>query len=224
MSRRERILCIAECLNQAYPGASCELDFGTPFQLLTATILSAQCTDRRVNMVTPALFERFPGPVELASAPREELEELIRSTGFFRNKARSIQEAARMVLAEFGGELPRSLEEMIRLPGVGKKTAKVVLGEAFRISAGIAVDTHVRRLAGRLDLSDEREPDRISTELEDLLPREMWLDFSLRLVLHGRRVCTARAPACESCVLAALCPADGSGPCSPSAHCSGDSV
>ena len=206
-SRKERILDIAELLNQAYPDAACELDFRTPFQLLVATILSAQCTDVRVNMVTPELFRRFPGPGELASAPREEVEELIRSTGFFRNKARSIQEAARMLLSDFGGELPRSLEEMIRLPGVGRKTAKVVLGEAFMIPAGIAVDTHLRRLAARLDLSDARVPDRISADLEQLLPREKWLDFSLRLVLHGRRVCSARSPDCGSCVLATLCPA-----------------
>jgi len=205
-SREERILEISQWLNQAYPDAACELNFQTPFQLLVATILSAQCTDVRVNLVTPELFRRFPGPGDLASAPREDVEELIRSTGFFRNKARSIQEAARVLIAEFGGELPRSLEEMTRLPGVGRKTAKVVLGEALKIPAGIAVDTHVRRLSARLDLSDEREPDRISADLERLLPRERWLDFSLRLVLHGRRVCTARSPACDSCALATLCP------------------
>ena len=202
----ERIGKIAELLESTYPDAVCELDFRTPFQLLVATILSAQCTDVRVNQVTPGLFRRFPGPEEMASASLAELEEIIRSTGFFRNKARSIRNAARLIVMEFGGELPRRLEDMLALPGVGKKTAKVVLGEAFAIPVGIAVDTHVRRLAGRLGLSAARDPDRISADLESLLPREKWLGFSLRMVLHGRRVCRARSPECGECALEALCP------------------
>lgn len=204
--RKKRILLLEEKLQDAYPEAQCELDFRSPFQLLVATILSAQCTDRRVNMVTPELFRRFPFPQDVAEAAREEIEDLIRSTGFFRNKARSIQGAARMIMAEYEGKLPRTLEGMIALPGVGRKTAKVVLGEAFGIAAGIAVDTHVRRLVGRLDLSDAVDPDRISADLEDLLPQKFWLGFSLRLVLHGRRVCSARSPDCGRCNLAALCP------------------
>jgi len=202
----QRILKIADLLESAYPEAVCELDFRSPFQLLVATILSAQCTDVRVNQVTPELFIRYPGPEELASAPIEEIENLIRSTGFFRSKARSIQGAARMIRDEFGGEVPTRLEDMVRLPGVGKKTAKVVLGEAYGIPAGIAVDTHVRRLAARLELSKASDPDRISAELEKLLPRERWLGFSLRIVLHGRRVCRARSRKCGDCVLLQLCP------------------
>jgi len=206
MEKKRKIREIADLLESAYPEAVCELDFRSPFQLLVATILSAQCTDVRVNQVTPALFQRFPGVEELASAPTEEIEDLIRSTGFFRNKARSIQGAARMIRDEFGGELPHRLEDMVRLPGVGKKTAKVVLGEAFGIPAGNAVDTHVRRLASRLGLSKASDPDRISAELESLLPKERWLGFSLRMVLHGRRVCRARSPECRGCTLLHLCP------------------
>jgi len=202
---RKRATEIEKRLRELYPEAYCELDFKTPFQLLVATILSAQCTDRRVNMVTPGLFGKFPGPGEMAEAPIEEIEELIRSTGFFRNKARSIQGAATKILAEFGGEVPKTLQEMIRLPGVGKKTAKVVLGEAFGIAAGIAVDTHVKRLSFRMGLSDATTPDRISEELEELLPRKVWPEFSLRMVLHGRRVCTARSADCENCGLEEIC-------------------
>ena len=209
MDRVRRAHEIARLLRQEYPGAACELRFGNPWELLVATILSAQCTDERVNQVTPELFRRWPGPAELAAAPLEEIEEVIRPTGFFRNKARAIQGAARVLVAEHGGEVPRELEAMVRLPGVGRKTANVVLGEAYGIPAGIAVDTHVKRLSRRLGLTEHTEPERIEEDLEALIPREEWIPFSMRLILHGRRVCRARRPACDRCRLAPLCPEAG---------------
>ncbi len=192
-----------------FPDAVCELDYRTPWELLVATILSAQCTDERVNRVTPELFRRWPGPEELARAPLEEIEALVRPTGFFRNKARALRECARTLVAEHGGEVPRELEAMVRLPGVGRKTANVVLGEGHGIPAGIAVDTHVKRVARRLGLSRETNPLKIERDLEALVPREAWIGFSMRLVLLGRRICTARRPRCEACPLAALCPKAG---------------
>lgn len=205
MDRRERAAEIAGCLDAFYPDARCELDFKTPWQLLVATVLSAQCTDVRVNLVTPEVFRRWPTPEAMAQADLGEIEETIHSTGFFRNKARALREGARMLVADFGGDLPRSLDEMVTLPGVGRKTAKVVLGEAFNIPAGIAVDTHVKRLAQRFGLSDATNPDRIGADLEALLPSKRWVGFSLRVVLHGRRVCTARKPQCEDCALEGVC-------------------
>jgi endonuclease III len=168
-------------------------------------VLSAQCTDERVNRVTPELFRRWPGPPELAAADPAELEAVIRPTGFFRNKARALIAAARAVVAEHGGEVPRDVDELVRLPGVGRKTANVVLGEACGIPAGIAVDTHVRRVARRLGLTEAKTPEAIEAELESLVPREEWIGFSLRLILHGRRVCTARRPRCEACRLEPAC-------------------
>ena len=205
MDRSQRVQKVSEVLEQLYPQAATELDYGTPWQLLVATILSAQCTDVRVNQVTPALFARWPGPHEMADAPDAELEEAIRSTGFFRNKARSLKGAARAVVAEHGGQLPQTVEEMVRLPGVGRKTANVVLCEAFGIPAGIAVDTHVKRVAKRLGLTEASDPDRVEADLEAEVPSDGWGAFSIRVILHGRRVCRARSPRCGECELEPLC-------------------
>jgi len=192
-----------------FPDATCELSFRTPWELLVATMLSAQCTDVRVNMVTPVLFQRWPSPEAVANAPLHELEGVIRSTGFYRNKARNLRECARRLVSRHGGEVPRDLDAVLELPGVGRKTANVVLGEAYGIPAGIAVDTHVQRTSRRLGLTEESSPARIEADLEALVPRERWNAFSLRLVLLGRRICTARRPACESCPLAPRCPKVG---------------
>jgi endonuclease-3 len=204
-TRKERAAEIAQRLDRFYPDAKCELDFETPWQLLVATVLSAQCTDVRVNLVTPELFRRWPTVEAMAHADLGDVEEVIRSTGFFRNKAKALRDGARKIVVDYGAELPRDLEEMVSLPGVGLKTAKVVLGEAFGIAAGIAVDTHVKRLARRFGLTDEAEPDRISADLEGLVPSDQWVGFSLRVVLHGRRVCSARNPQCDDCVLMGIC-------------------
>ncbi len=196
---------VVELLAAAYPEAVCELDYRTPWELLVATVLSAQCTDQRVNLVTPGVFSRWPGPAELAESAQEELETVIRSTGFHRTKAKNLKAAATRVALEHRGEVPADLETLIGLPGVGRKTAKVVLGEAFGVAAGIAVDTHVRRLANRLGLSAAGDPERVAADLETAVPRDEWVDLSKRLVLHGRRVCNARRPACEDCVLGSVC-------------------
>ena len=200
--RAERVV---ELLAAAYPEAVCELDYRTPWELLVATVLSAQCTDQRVNQVTPAIFERWPGPAELAAATQEELESVIRSTGLHRSKARNLRRTASLIATEHRGEVPADLETLIGLPGVGRKTAKVVLGEAFGIAAGIAVDTHVRRLANRIGLSSAGDPERSRTISRPRFPRPEWVDFSKRLILHGRRVCSARRPACSNCVLGPVC-------------------
>ncbi|MEJ2583400.1 MAG: endonuclease III, partial [Acidobacteriota bacterium] len=183
-----------------------ELDHGSPWELLVATVLSAQCTDVRVNQVTPELFTRWPGPQELATADQEGVESVIRSTGMFRQKASSLRAAAQTVVSDHDGQVPPSFEALVALPGVGPKTAKVVLGQGFGIPAGVTVDTHVRRLTRRLGLTSLENPEKIAAELEAMLPREEWIDFSTRLILHGRRVCTARAPRCGECVLAEVCP------------------
>lgn len=196
---------VVELLAAAYPEAVCELDYRTPWELLVATVLSAQCTDQRVNLVTPEVFSRWPGPAELAESAQEELETVIRSTGLHRTKAKNLKAAATRVALEHRGEVPADLETLIGLPGVGRKTAKVVLGEAFGVAAGIAVDTHVRRLANRLGLSAAGDPERVAADLETAVPRDEWVDLSKRLVLHGRRVCNARRPACEDCVLGSVC-------------------
>ena len=201
----KRIELVIEALAQAYPDAVCELDYRTPWELLVATVLSAQCTDQRVNQVTPAVFDRWPGPANMATATQAELETVIRSTGLHRSKAKNLRETARRVTAEFREVIPRDLDELIGLPGVGRKTAKVVLGEAFGQAAGIAVDTHVRRLANRIGLSSAGDPERVAGDLEALVPKEQWIDLSKRLVLHGRCVCSARRPACDACVLASSC-------------------
>lgn len=188
-----------------YPRAVCELDYRTPWELLVATVLSAQCTDERVNRVTPEVFRRWPGPADLASAPQTEVEDVIRSAGLYRSKAKNLRETACRLAEEHGGEVPRDLEVLVGFPGVGPKTAKVVLGEAFGIAAGVAVDTHVRRLAGRIGLSSSGDPEGVARDLEALTPRGEWIDLSKRLVLHGRRVCHARSPVCNGCALAAVC-------------------
>jgi endonuclease-3 len=200
---------IASLLANEYADARTELDHDSQWQLLVATVLSAQCTDVRVNAVTPRLFARWPGPAELAAARQTEIEEVIRSTGMFRQKARSLRQVARAVMTEHGGEVPADLDALVALPGVGRKTAKVVLGEGFGIAAGVTVDTHVRRLARRLGLTTLEDAEKIATELEAIVPRDQWIEFSTRLILHGRRVCTARNPRCEECVLSEVCPQVG---------------
>ncbi len=190
-----------------YP-ARCALDHVDAFQLLVATILSAQCTDERVNMVTPRVFERYPAPDDLAHAELGELEELIRSTGFFRNKARSLVGMATELVDRFGGEVPRRLEDLVTLPGVGRKTGNVIRSVAFGLP-GLPVDTHVARLAGRLGLTTESDPVKIELDLNPLVPAAERGDFSLRLILHGRSICRARRPLCEECPLADFCPCAG---------------
>ena len=194
-------------LARAIPSPRCELDFASPWQLLVATILSAQSTDARVNQVTPALFARYPTPAALGRASQEEVETLVRSTGFFRNKARAIREASQGVVERFGGEVPRTLEELVTLRGVARKTANLVLGTALGIPSGIVVDTHVTRVAGRLGLTEESEPERIERDLMALVPRAGWVAAGHRLLLHGRYVCLARKPLCRECPLNELCPA-----------------
>jgi endonuclease-3 len=205
----ERAAEIATLLAAEYPDARCELDHETPWQLLVATVLSAQCTDVRVNQVTPELFARWAGPAELAAASQAEVERVIRTTGMFRRKAKALRETARIVVEQHWGEVPESMAALAALPGVGRKTAKVVLCEGFGIAAGVTVDTHVRRLARRLGLTRSEDPEKIAAELEKLIPREEWIRFSTRLILHGRRVCTARAPRCDGCCLNELCPKVG---------------
>lgn len=197
---------VYDALVTLYPDAHCELDHRGPWQLLVATILSAQCTDRRVNMVTPRLFATWPGPSELAAAQQEELEEVIRTTGFFRNKARNLIAMAGAVADRHRGAVPETMDELVRLPGVGRKTANVVLGNALGINAGVVVDTHVQRLAARLGLAREADPVKIEQELMALFPREQWTMLSHLLIWHGRRVCDARRPKCGECALAPICP------------------
>ncbi|MFS8775375.1 endonuclease III [Synechococcus sp. R65.1] len=203
---RQRALEILLRLKRHYPNSKCTLHYQTPLQLLVATILSAQCTDERVNQVTPELFRRFPDAQALATAPREEIEALIRPTGFYRNKAKHIQEACRKILTDFGGQVPRTMPELLTLPGVARKTANVVLAHAFGINAGVTVDTHVKRLSRRLGLTEHEDPVRIERDLMQLLPQVDWENWSLRLIEHGRAICTARQPLCQQCFLADLCP------------------
>lgn len=203
---QERFPIILAHLKNAYPDAHCELDFTNPFQLICATILSAQCTDVRVNMVTPTLFAKYPDAQALAAARQEDVEEIIRSTGFFRNKAKSLIGMAQAVVAEHGGEIPASMDSLVKLPGVGRKTANVVLGNAFAINEGVVVDTHVARVSGRLGLTAHTDPVRIEQDLMRLAPREEWTLLSHLLIFHGRRICIARKPRCRECVLAPLCP------------------
>ena len=193
-------------LHAAYPDAHCELNFTNALELLVATILSAQCTDERVNMVTPALFARYPTAQALAEADISELEEMVRSTGFYRNKAKNIQAAARRLVEVYGGEVPANMDDLLTLAGVARKTANVVLGNVFRIADGVVVDTHVKRLSERLGLTGETTPEKIERDLMALTPRDEWIDLSHLLIFHGRRVCNARKPACGVCTLAHLCP------------------
>ncbi len=201
-----RSRAILDILQRTWPKATCELDFRNAYQLTVATILSAQSTDKLVNQVTPALFRRYPKPAALAAADPAELEGMIHSTGFFRQKARSLLGMAHTVMDEFGGRIPRTMEEMVRLPGVARKTANVVLGSAYRVTSGIVVDTHVRRVAGRLGLTRETDPVKIENDLMTVVPRERWIDVGHELIWHGRRICHARKPDCSACPLAPLCP------------------
>jgi endonuclease-3 len=206
MTRPERAAQLVELLPEVYPGAHCELDFKTPLQLLIATILSAQCTDKRVNMVTPALFARYRSAADFAASQPGELEKAIQSTGFYRNKTKSIRAAAAAIEKEHRGKVPETMAELHALPGVGRKTANVVLGNAFGKNEGIVVDTHVARLSQRLGLTTAQEPEKIERELMKLIPREHWTNWSHWLIWHGRRRCYARKPDCENCELLRLCP------------------
>ncbi len=205
-TRRARARRIAPVLAELYPDLSISLDWETPLQLLVATILSAQCTDERVNLTTPALFARYPDARAYAEADREELEELVRSTGFYRNKAKHIQEMAARLVDEHGGEVPRTMEELTALPGVARKTANVVLSNAFDTHVGVVVDTHVKRVANRLGLTDETAPEKVERDLMEVLPPEAWHPFAWRLILHGRTRCAARKPDCEGCEISSECP------------------
>ncbi len=206
MTPRERVAQLVEDLPQVYPGAHCELDFENPLQLLVATILSAQCTDKRVNMVTPQLFARYRTAAEYAAVPQETLENEIRSTGFFRNKAKSIRAAAAAIEERHGGCVPDTMQELHELPGVGRKTANVVLGNAFGHDEGVVVDTHVARLSQRLRLTKATDPEKIEADLMKLVPREHWTMWSHWLIWHGRRRCFARKPDCHQCEVLRLCP------------------
>ena len=203
---RRRTRTILSRLKREYPDAHCELDYRTPFELLVATILSAQCTDARVNLVTPALFARYPTPAALAAARQEDVEALIRSTGFFRNKAKSLIGMAQAIGAGHAGSVPSTMAELQVLPGVGRKTANVILGNAYGKNEGITVDTHVARLATLLGLTGETTPEKIEQDLMALVPRKDWTLISHLLIWHGRRVCIARRPRCEACVLNRICP------------------
>lgn len=193
-------------LEREYPDAHCELDFETPLQLLVATILSAQCTDKRVNMVTPELFRTYPDAKSLSEADTAQLEDIIKSTGFFRNKTKSLLGMSGAVTERHGGTVPNTMEELVKLPGVGRKTANVVLGNAFGINVGVVVDTHVGRLSVRLGLTNETDPVKVEQALMPLFPQDKWTLVSHLLIFHGRRICIARAPKCASCVLADICP------------------
>ncbi len=202
---KERVDAILKGLDEAYPNAVCALDHRTPWELLVATILSAQCTDVRVNMVTPELFRRFPTPQAMAKATLPELEELIRTTGFFRNKAKSIHGAAKKIIADFDGQVPQTLAELITIPGAARKTANVVLGVCFGKAEGVVVDTHVFRIARRLELAKGDTAEKVEQELMHVLPPDRWISFSHQIIQHGRKVCVARNPKCRDCNLEPLC-------------------
>src|SRR5688500_3962682 len=208
---RERAPEIFKRLAVAYPDARCALDFETPFQLLVATILSAQCTDKRVNMVTPKLFASYPTPAALAAAKREEVEELVKPTGFFRNKTKSLLGVSAAIESRHGGEVPATMDALVELPGVGRKTANVILGNAFDRNEGVVVDTHVTRVSKRLGLTKHDDPVKIEQDLVKLFPREQWTLLAHLLIEHGRQICDARLPKCSRCPLADLCPSFGIG-------------
>ena len=206
---RDQGAAVARRLARGYPQAHCSLDFASPFQLLIATILSAQCTDKRVNVVTGGLFARWPTAAALATASQADVEAVIRSTGFFRAKAKNIRGCCEALVERHGGEVPRTLEELVRLPGVGRKTANVVLGSGFGLPSGVVVDTHVGRISRRLGLTRHADAVRAERDLIAAIPKSHWIAFSHRLIEHGRTVCTARRPRCEGCLLADLCPCVG---------------
>lgn len=203
--RAARVKKILATLDQMYPGVTCALHHSNAWELLVATILSAQCTDKRVNMVTPGLFRKYPTMQDFAAAKQEELAQDIRSTGFFNNKAKSVIGAARKILSGFGGEIPRNIDHLLTVPGAARKTANVVLGTAFGIASGVVVDTHVQRIARRLDLTRETDPVKIEKDLMKILPKEKWILFSHQIIHHGRALCTARNPRCSECGLEPLC-------------------
>jgi endonuclease-3 len=208
-AKRARAAKIARALARAYSDAECALQHQNPFELLVATILSAQCTDERVNAVTPTLFARYPTPAELAAAKQSDVEQIIHSLGFFRAKATNLRGMARKLVDDFDGELPRTIEELVQLPGVGRKTANVLLGTAFGIATGVVVDTHVKRICRLLGLTQSSNPVQIEQDLMELLPPKEWVNFSHRLIHHGRRICIARRPKCHECPLLSLCPRVG---------------
>jgi endonuclease-3 len=201
----ERVAAILRGLDEAYPNAECALHHHSPWELLVATILSAQCTDVRVNMVTPELFRRFPTPEAMRKASLAELEELIKTTGFFRNKAKSLKGAAEKIVKGFGGKVPQTLEELIAVPGAARKTANVVLGVCFGKAEGVVVDTHVFRISHRLDLAQGDTPQKVEQELMQVIPKDHWISFSHQIIHHGRQVCDARKPKCDKCNLETLC-------------------
>ena len=201
----ERVAEILSLLRKTYPGVVCALNHKDAWELTVATILSAQCTDARVNLVTPELFRLYPTPAAMAEASLPELEELIRTTGFFRNKAKSILGAAKLVLADYGGEVPQTMEDMLRIPGVARKTANVVLGSWFAIASGVVVDTHVLRLSRRLELTRETIPEKVEKDLAKIIPKDRWIAFSHELIQHGRQICIARKPRCADCTLEKVC-------------------
>jgi endonuclease-3 len=203
--RQARIADILRILDEMYPAATCALRHDNPWQLLVATILSAQCTDKRVNEVTPGLFAKYPTPQDFAAVRPEVLAQDIRSTGFFNNKAKSIVGAANKIVREFGGQVPRTMEEMLTVPGAARKTANVVLGTAYGIASGVVVDTHVQRIANRLDLTKNSDPVKIEQDLKKILPQDRWIRFSHQIILHGRALCIARNPKCHECQLNSLC-------------------
>jgi endonuclease-3 len=207
LTKKQRSREILQLLAILYPDATCSLTYETPVQLLVATILSAQCTDERVNKVTPALFARFPDAIAFARAEREEIATLIRSTGFFRNKAKNIQGACQKIVTDFDGEVPRKMEQLLQLPGVARKTANVVLAHGYGIIEGVTVDTHVKRLSNRWQLTKSDHPVQIERDLMTLLPQPDWENFSIRTIYHGRAICKARKPECGVCQLIDLCPA-----------------
>jgi len=200
---------VVRSLRRRYPHARCSLDHRTPLELLVATILSAQCTDERVNKVTAGLFRKYRTAADYAGAPQAELEEDIQSTGFFRNKAKNIRACCRVLLEQYDGEVPAEIDKLTELPGIGRKTANVVLGTAFGIASGVVVDTHVGRISRRLGLSEQKNPEKIERDLIDRVPKKEWIALSHRMIQHGRRYCTARSPKCESCPLADICPRIG---------------
>jgi endonuclease-3 len=203
--RKDRVAKILAGLDTLYPNVTCELDHKTPWQLLVATILSAQCTDKRVNMVTPHLFQRFPTVEDLAHANQDEVAGIIKSTGFFNNKSKNIIGAARKILSDFKGEVPRTMEELLTVPGAARKTANVVLGTCFNIASGVVVDTHVARISNRLGLTSETDPVKIEKDLMSIMPRERWVLFSHQVIHHGRQLCVARNPKCSQCLLEPIC-------------------
>lgn len=208
-SLRQRITQVLQVLEREFPDASCSLDFTNPLELLVATILSAQCTDERVNQVTKELFRKYRSAQDYANAPLNELEKDIQSTGFYRNKAKNIQACCRILQEKHGGQVPASMDELVILPGVGRKTANVVIGTAYRIPTGIVVDTHVARISQRLGLTQQKDPEKIEQDLMKLVPQDQWIDFGHRMIKHGRKYCTAKKPRCSECPMNSFCPQVG---------------